>query len=242
MPGNLFAKRTRQAVGLSLKDHEALRSLRVVERTLENRELLCCQDDVATQCTIVLSGFLARCRIVGDREQILSVHVPGDFPDLQTLHLPTLDHDIKSIGPSRVGLISHTEIGRILDASPSLTRLFWRETLIEATIFREWVCSIAVRDALANVAHLICEIATRLDAVGLVKDNSFHLPFTQQDVANATGISAVHVNRTLQELRSRRLIVWEGRTVTMLDPEELARIADFKPDYLHLSALSPNRP
>jgi CRP-like cAMP-binding protein len=234
MPANLFAKRIREAVGLSPSDHEALRSLRVTERTLGNRELICREGDIATHCAIVLSGFVARYKIIRDREQILCFHVPGDFSDLQTLQLPVLDHSIVSIGPSRVGQVSHAQLQAILDASPKLAHTFWRETLKEAAIFREWVCNVASRDALGSIAHLICEIATRLDAVGLVENDSFQLPFIQQDIAHATGISVVHVNRTLQLLRSRRLITWEARTLKLLDFEELKRIAEFNPDYLHL--------
>jgi CRP-like cAMP-binding protein len=210
MPANLFAKRIREAIGLSPSDHEALRSLRVSERVLGNRELICREGDIATHCTIVLSGFVARYKIIRDREQILCFHVPGDFPDLQTLQLPVLDH------------------------SPKLAHAFWRETLKEAAIFREWVCNVAGRNALGSIAHLICETATRLDVVGLVENDSFQLPFTQQDIANATGISVVHVNRTLQVLRRRGLITWEAQTLKLLDFEELKRIADFNPEYLHL--------
>ncbi|QQO24590.1 winged helix-turn-helix domain-containing protein [Bradyrhizobium diazoefficiens] len=115
---------------------------------------------------------------------------------------------------------------------PDLASVFWRETIIETTILREWICNAAARDALASIAHLICEVAARLEAVGLVSDGSFHLPLTQQDLANASGFSVVHVNRTLQELRKRHLVRWENRTVTVLDFEELKRIAEFDPDYL----------
>ena len=233
MPTTLFAKRIREAVGLSPSDHEALRSLNVIERELENRELLCREGDIATQCTILLSGFLARYKIIGDREQIISVHVPGDFPDLQTLQLHVFDHNIVSIGPSRIGQVSHAQLQGILDVSPSLAHAFWRESLIEAAIFREWVCNVAARDALGCITHLICELAARLDAVGLVDNHRFQLPLTQQAVANATGISTVHVNRMLQELRSRRLISWEGRTIELLDLKELKRLADFTGDYLY---------
>jgi CRP-like cAMP-binding protein len=236
MPASLFARRIREAVGLSLSDHDALRSLHVVERTLRNREQLHREGEIATHCTILIDGFLARYRIVGEREQILSFHVPGDFPDLQSLQLATLDYNTVSIGPARIGLVSHTELQGVLDASASLARVFWRETLIEAAVFRDWVCNIGARDALSRIANLVCELATRLDAVGLVKMNSFHLPLIQQDIGYATGLSTVHVNRTLQELRSRKLISWDAQTVTLLDWDGLRRIAHFKPDYLHLRA------
>jgi CRP-like cAMP-binding protein len=120
--------RTREAVGLSSADQEALQSLRVFERTLENRDLLCRQGDTATHCTILLTGFLARHKIIGEREQIICFHAPGDFADLQTLQLPVLDHDVVSIGTSRVGQVSHVQLQAILDASPKLAHIFWRET------------------------------------------------------------------------------------------------------------------
>lgn len=232
MPAGLFSKRVHDAVGLSPDDRELLKALRVTERTLEHREPLSREGDAATQCAVVHAGFLASSKIVFDREQILAFHVPGDFPDLQNLYVTDSDHGIISIGTSRVGLISHSEMKDMLAASPMLAGVFWRETMIEATILREWLCNVAARDALASIAHLICEIAIRMDAVGLVTDHSFQLPLTQQDLANATGISLVHVNRTLQELRKRRLFRWESRRVTLLDFEELKRIAQFEPDYL----------
>jgi CRP-like cAMP-binding protein len=233
MPAGLFSKRVHDAVGLSPNDRELLKALRVTERTLEHREPLTREGDAATQCAIVHAGFLASYKIVSDREQILAFYVPGDFPDLQALYLPVSDHAIISIGTSRVGLISHSEMKDLLAASPKLASVFWRETMTEAIILREWLCNVAARDALASLAHLVCEIASRLEAVGLVTDGSFHLPLTQQDLANASGISVVHVNRTLQEMRKRRLVRWEGRTVTLLDFDELKRIAQFEPEYLY---------
>jgi CRP-like cAMP-binding protein len=233
MPAGLFSKRISDDVGLLPSDRELLKSLRVTERLLENREPLRRTGDAAIQCAIVHEGFLASYKSTFEREQILAFHVPGDFLDLQTLYLPVLDRTIISIGSSRVGLIPHSDLRNLITASPNLGGILWRETIIEATALREWLCNVGARDALAGIAHLICEIASRLSAVGLVAEGSFHLPLTQQDIANACGISIVHVNRTLQELRKRRLIRWTNRTMTLLDPDELKRVADFEPDYLH---------
>jgi len=232
MPVGLFSKRVQDAVGLSPTDLELLKALRVTERTLDNREPLCRQGDASTQCGVVHAGFIASYKIANDREQILAFYVPGDFPDLQTLFLPVSDHSVVSIGRSRVGLISHSDLKNVLAASPNLANIFWRETTIQATILREWICNVAARDALSCIAHLLCEIAFRMKAVDLLTDDSFQLPLTQQDLANASGISIVHVNRTLQELRKRRLIRWVNRTVTLSNFEELKRIAQFEPDYL----------
>ena len=190
--------------------------------------------DISAHCCLLLEGFLARHKIAGDRSQILSFHVPGDIPDLQTLHLPVMDHDLTSVGRATVAFISHDWFNRTLDRSPSLSHMFWREILIDAAVYREWIANIGARDAIARIAHLICEIEARLAAVGLVRDNTFNVPFTQRNLADACGLSNVHVNRTLQELRMRGLIVWEGRTVTILKRNELETMGDFQRSYLHL--------
>jgi CRP-like cAMP-binding protein len=190
--------------------------------------------DKSSHCCLLLEGFLARHKIAGDRSQILSFHVPGDIPDIQTLHLNVMDHDLTSVGRSVVGFISHDWFSRTLDHSPSLAHVFWRETLIDAAVYREWIANIGARDALARIAHLICEIEARLAVVGLVNGNSFNVPFTQRSLADACGLSNVHVNRTLQELRTRGLIVWEGRTVTILKRNDLESVGDFQRNYLHL--------
>ena len=174
-----------------------------------------------------------RQKVVAGKNQILTFYVPGDAPDLDTLQLPVMDHDLTSVGPTTVAYISHADIRTMLEHSRGLTNAFWRETLIDAAVYRQWVANIA-RDALARMAHLICELAVRLENVGLVEDDVFRVPFTQANLADACGLSTVHVNRTLQELRHRGLIKWQGQTVTLLEREKLEKIADFQPDYLHL--------
>lgn len=159
--------------------------------------------------------------------------MPGDFVDLQTLYLACsrpYDHQHRQLA---CGFHPHSDLKDLLAASPNLAGILWRETIIEATTLREWLCNVGARDALAGVAHPICEIASRLSVVGLVADGSFHLPLTQQDIASACGISAVHANRTLQELRKGGLIRWSNRKMTLPDWEELKRVAQFEPDYLH---------
>ncbi|MGC2083724.1 MAG: Crp/Fnr family transcriptional regulator [Bradyrhizobium sp.] len=171
---------------------------------------------------------------MADANQIVAVYVPGDAPDLHSLHIPVMDHELASAGSSTVAFVSHAALRAVLAASPSLTDALWRETLVDAAIYREWVASLGARDALGRVAHLICELAVRLDAVGLVRDGTFEMPFTQANLADASGLSAVHVNRTVQELRHRGLISWHGKTVVMLDRAMLEVVAEFDPSYLHL--------
>jgi CRP-like cAMP-binding protein len=180
-----------------------------------------------------MSGFLAREKVIGDRNQILSLHVPGDMPDLHTLHLPTMDHDLRSPGPSTVAFVPHSALGVAVLTSATLMHTLWRQTLVDASIFREWVANLGSRDALQRLAHLFCELASRLEVVDLVEDERFCLPLRQVDLADACGLSTVHINRTVQELRRRHLLRWESQTVEIIDRDALEELAEFDSDYLH---------
>jgi CRP-like cAMP-binding protein len=235
MPHRKLIARLLAVVGVSGEDQAKLASMPHAIQTLSDGEYVLRQGDAPIRCAVVMTGFLARQKIVSERNQISSFYVPGDMPDLHTLHLPVIDHDVCSVGPSTLAFVAHAHL------SPGLTNAFWRETLIHAAIYREWVENLGSRPALPRIAHLLCELAVRLEIVGLLDDESFHLPFTQQDFADACGLSTVHVNRTIQELRRQELIEWQGQIVRLLRREELEAISDFSPDYLHaLSASVPS--
>ncbi|UPJ55962.1 Crp/Fnr family transcriptional regulator [Bradyrhizobium sp. 192] len=222
------------AVGpVSERDRDALRNMRYSVRNLADAEYAVRVGDRPSSCTIVLAGFLSRQRVVSDRMQISSFYLAGDMPDLPSLHLPVMDHDLCSVGPSTIALVKHSDVRAMLQESTGLLNAFWRETLIQGAVYREWVDNLGARQALPRVAHLICEIATRLEFVGLVEQNSFNCPLTQEDVANACGLSIVHVNRTIQELRRRGLIDWRGRTLELLQRQEFEEVAEFDAAYLH---------
>lgn len=230
--------RLHAGVGISDQDRAALESLPHTIRTLNDRECLLKEGDAAVRCAVLMNGFLYRRKIIGDRGQILSLHVPGDMPDLMTLYLPVMDHDLCSAGPSTVGMVTHASLRALLDKSPTLMHAFWRETLIDAAIFRQWVGSLGSRDAIQRIGHLFCEIATRLEFVGLLNENSFSFPLIQAELAAACGLSTVHTNRTLQALRQRKLLEWQGHTVVLPRRSELEALAEFNPDYLQPRAVS----
>lgn len=222
------------AVGpLSEQNQQTLRNMRYTVRNLVDAEYAVQEGDRPSSCTIVMAGFLARQRIVSDRTQISSFYLTGDMPDLPSLHLAVMDHDLCSVGPSTIALVKHSDLRAMLGESTGLLNALWRETLIHGAIYRDWVDNLGARRALPRVAHLICEVATRLEFVGLVDQNAFNCPFTQEDVANACGLSTVHANRTIQELRRQALIEWRGRKLELLRREELESVAEFDPSYLH---------
>jgi CRP-like cAMP-binding protein len=242
MPHRKLIARLLAVVGLSEQDQARLASMHYAIRTFSDGDFVRRQGERPVQCAVVVSGLLSRQRIVCERNQISSFYVPGDMPDLHTLHLPVMDHDLCSEGTSTVAFISHLHLRPMLMGSPGLTNALWRETLIHAAIYREWVENLGSRPALPRVAHLLCELANRLEVVGLLHDDSFGLPCTQQDFADACGLSTVHINRTIQELRRIGLIEWRGHTVSLPRRKELETVADFSPDYLHaLKVAGPSR-
>lgn len=234
MPHRKLIARLQAVLGVSEQDREKLTNMPHTIKTFANGEFVLRQGDRTNRCTIVMSGFLSRQKVLGARNQILSFYVPGDIPDLHTLHLPVMDHDLRSVGPSTLAFVTHSFLIDTLVKSPALMLAFWRETLVDAAIYREWVGNLGSRQARPRLAHLLCELATRLEIVGLLEKDSFDLPFTQQDFADACGLSAVHLNRTVQELRRQKLVEWEGRVVRLLRRRELEGLAEFDPTYLHV--------
>jgi len=158
---------------------------------------------------------------------------PGDIPDLQSLHLKTLDNSVGTLTLCRVGFIQHEDLRELCHAQPRIADAFWRETLVDGAIFREWMLNVGRREAYGRLAHLLCEMVSRLQAVGLVQDHICELPITQSELGDALGISTVHVNRTLQDLRSAGLITLRGGSLEVLDWDGLKRAADFDATYLH---------
>ena len=234
-PHSKLVTRLDAVVGLSEADRALIGALPATVRNFEADHDLVRTGDGASECWLLLDGYLYRHKETSEgRRQILSVYVPGDIPDLASLYLSRSDHTLSAMGPAIAAHVSHSALKEAIAASPTLMRALQREMLVDAAIFREWILNIGTRQAVSRVAHLLCEIATRLQTVGLAKDLSFILPMSQADIGEATGISTVHANRVIQDLRSRGAIEWRNKTLRILDWDALVGIADFSPAYLHL--------
>ena len=193
------------------------------------------EGDRPTRSCLILEGFACMHKMtVKGRRQIMSFFVPGDIPDLQSLHLTVMDCSLGTITPCKLGFIQHEALRALCDRHPRIARALWRETLIDAAIFREWVMNVGRREAYARMAHVMCELVVRLRAVGLAPDDAYELPMTQSEFADALGISTVHVNRTLQAMRADGLIRLSGNQLTIPDWEKLKEAGEFDPAYLHL--------
>jgi CRP-like cAMP-binding protein len=200
----------------------------------ENQDLVRAGDRPSRSC-LVLSGFACTYKMtVQGKRQIVSFNLPGDIPDLQSLHLTVLDNSISTISPCRVGFITHEDLRDICNRYPRIASAFWRETLIDASIFREWVLNVGQREAYNRMAHVLCELLTRLRAVDLVEDHTCDLPITQGEFADALGVTNVHVNRVLQQMRADGLIELNGDRLFVPDWDKLKQVGEFDPTYLHL--------
>ncbi len=186
-------------------------------------------------CTILLSGIACRQKDLRDgRRQITELQVPGDFTDLHSFTLKYLDHDVAALTDCALAVVPHDRVQQITEEYPHLARVYWFSTNLDAAIHREWELSLGRRSALARMAHLFCELYVRLDIVKLVQGSTYELPLIQTQLAECLGITAVHANRTLQELRATGAVDFASGRVTIGDFEALKRAAEFDPAYLYL--------
>jgi CRP-like cAMP-binding protein len=225
-----------ESVGtLSTEESTAILELPVTIRQMRADHDIVRDRDRPTQCCLVIDGWLCRYKILENgTRQIFSFHVAGDIPDLQSLHLQVMDHNLGSLVQSTVAFMQHDSVRTLCRNFPHVCQLLWRDTLIDAAIFREWIVGMGRRDAPSRIAHLFCELFVKMRAVGLTRGNICDFPITQSVIGDALGLSTVHVNRSLMELRGRGLISLEKHTLTILKWDELQEEGGFDPLYLHL--------
>jgi CRP-like cAMP-binding protein len=234
-PHTMMIRKLESIFPLSDEEKQALQGLPVQLQVLKADQDIVRIGGSPSQCCLLVEGYACVYKLTAaGKRQIVAFHVPGDLPDLQSLHLNVLDNSLATVTPCTVGYIQHDDVRRVCERYPRITAALWRETLVDASIFREWVLNVGRRDAFSRMAHLLCEMRLKLKAVGLTEGDTFDLPFTQGELADAIGTSNVHVNRVLQELRARDLIRSKGAQVTIPDWERLKEVAGFDPLYLHL--------
>ncbi|MBB5708819.1 Crp/Fnr family transcriptional regulator [Sphingomonas xinjiangensis] len=190
--------------------------------------------------TLVLDGIVCRYKDLSNgQRQITELHVAGDFADLHSFTLQYLDHSVMTLTPCRIVRMPHKALTAITEQYPHLTRVYWFSTNLDAAIHREWELSLGRRSAIQRIAHLFCEMQLRLSIVGLASERHFDLPVTQAVLAECLGLTPVHVNRVLKELRETGLLEFRSGRVTILDLRALRNMADFDPTYLYLERKRP---
>ncbi|HEV2747783.1 MAG TPA: Crp/Fnr family transcriptional regulator [Allosphingosinicella sp.] len=235
MIGEALARHLACIGDLSAEDQAVVTALGGETRHLKRNEDILRSGEHPTHVVIVLSGFLYRYTIGPDgARQIHSFYMPPEAPCLETLYLDVMDNNLAATTDSRIGLIPHPDIYRVIDEHPGVRKLLWRQTLVQAAIFREWLMRNSKLPAHAALAHFFCEILTRAKAAGIADGDSCRLPITQEMLADAVGMTTVHTNRTMMLLRDTGAVEWRNGRLQVRDWEKLRDACDYDPYYLHL--------
>ena len=203
---------------------------------VEDDQDLTREGDRPLHCPLLLEGFACRYKVLeSGQRQIMAFHVPTELCDLSSLLLRRLDYSIGTLTPVTVALIPHAVLLGWAKSYPGLGRLLWHATLVDAAVSREWIVNVGRRTAYQRTAHLLCELMLQMRSAGLARGLACDMPLTQVELADALGLTPVHVNRTLQWLRSEGLVEFTGGVLTVRNWRELKRAASFDPAYLHQS-------
>jgi len=219
---------------LGAEDRQAVLDLPFKRRLLEAQSYLVREGDVPDRCAVIVSGYAFRHKLTGDgSRQILAIHIPGEAVDFQNMFLDEADHNVQMLTRGEVAEIPRHSLEELALARTEVGRAILITTLVEASIFREWTLNIGRRDARSRIAHLLCEFAYRLTAQGLSPGSDYELPMTQEQLADATGLTAVHVNRVLKGLVAEGLIERDRRVIRFPDFKRMRDVGDFNARYLH---------
>ena len=236
-----MVRRLEKRTPLDEADRQALLSLPHTVRRIGAAGHVVRDGDSVELCTLLLSGFAYRYKLTGEGgRQILSFHIPSEFLDLQNSLLRCADHSVQTLTEAELAVIPAGVLQNLALERPGIARALWIDTLIDSSIFREWVINVGRRDSRTRIAHLLCEFALRLESVGIGDGRRYEMPMTQEQLADATGLTAVHVNRTIKGLEADGLIARvHPRSITIGDWRKLADTGDFNSGYLHLREGEP---
>jgi CRP-like cAMP-binding protein len=220
---------------LDQQDQAAVLRLPFTLKKLGAAQYIVRDGEKPTHSCLLLKGFAYRHKVTGDGgRQIMSIHMRGDVVDLQNSLLRRSDHNVQALTNIEVAYIPVEAVQKLAFDQPNVGKAMWYETLVDASIFREWTLNVGRRPARERTAHMLCEFALRLEVAGLGAQLDYELPMTQEQLADALGLTPIHVNRTLMSLQAEGLIKRTRRSVTIPDWKALAKVGDFDPNYLHL--------
>ncbi|MCO6391078.1 helix-turn-helix domain-containing protein [Aliihoeflea aestuarii] len=232
---NALVRKLEHFCSFNKEERAVLDSLSELPLVVAPRHDIIREGDNPTGVNLIVDGYAVRYKALADgRRQILGYFVPGDICDLRVFILKRMDHSIATLTQAEIKTIPEKRVVEVVDRYPRIMRALWWATLVEESITREWLLSMGQRTAVERFAHLFCEIYHRAHAVGLADGPTVRLPLRQSDLAEMTGLSAVHVNRVLQQLRKSGVVKFDGRLLTIVNLEQLEEIALFDPLYLHM--------
>ena len=236
-PLALMVRKLERRHPLSPEEQAAVLALPFTLRKLNPHDRVVWEGDRPQHTCLLLSGFAFRHKVAGNgRRQIMSIQMKGDLVDLQNSMLVIADHNVQMLSAGEMALMPLEAIRELGQRKPNVSIAMWYETLVEGSIFREWILNNGRRNAHARIGHLLCELAVRLEVAELGNQAEYELPMTQEQLADAVSLTAVHVNRTLKSLEKDGYISRTKRRITIRDWQKLATVADFDPGYLHVRA------
>jgi CRP-like cAMP-binding protein len=232
---NPFLLNLERRDSLTAEERDIVLELSSRKRLFKAKTDIVTEGDSPTQSCLMLSGFSARYNLIGEgKRQITAIHVSGEFVDLHSLLLARMDHSVRALTDCEIALVPHERLRELSTTHPHLTRMFWLLTIIDAAVYRRWLVASGCLSSAGQIAHFFCELFTRMEVVGETKGYTFRLPINQSELGDAMGLSLVHVNRTLQQLRKAGAIEWTGDQVRIIDWAQLTALAEFDPTYLNL--------
>ena len=218
-----------------MDDRTAILSLQHTIHTLNPSTHLFRDRELRDLCAVLVSGLAYRYKMTGaGARQIVAVHIPGEALDLECLFLKEADHGLQVLTQAEVALIPLQDIRALISQNPSVNQAVIASMLAAASISREWITNNGRRNARTRIAHLLCEISIRLESQLLEGRNGYILSMTQEQIADATGLTAIHVNRMLRSLKSDGLLTGKGRHIEIPDWRALSDAGDFTSRYLHI--------
>lgn len=231
LTGNFLAGRLRE--NLTRDDLSYIEDLIEAVEEHEDGHRLLARSRKTDRSTILVEGYILRTIEVADKRYITGVHVPGDFVDLHGFALKRLDHNLDAAGPVTVGCVSHRTLQKVMHERPGIARAMWFATLLDSAIHRKWIQTLEQLDAPQRIAHLYAELHARLDLIGRTVTRALRTPFTQFDLADMCGVSAIHANRAVGKLRELGIAEIRRGDLYTNDWSALKRFARFDPDYLY---------
>ncbi len=236
--GNVYTDRFlrgRRGVSLDADERQRVEQAICDVRDVGARQTIIRAGERLYTSTMLVEGIM--CRYIDDRDghrQLVAVHVPGDFVDLHAYPLKTLDHDLSTLTAVRIAIVPHAELDAINAERPELTRKLWFSTLLDAAMHRAWLFRLGRLDAVSRVAHFFCETNLRMISAGLSDGHRFRFDITQLDLGEICGLTSVHVNRVLRQLREDGLCTFRSGLVEIQDMPRLVRQGQFDPAYLYM--------
>jgi CRP-like cAMP-binding protein len=227
-------RRLKTTSAIDDRDVASIRSLPIDIRVYGPGRAVVRDGERTIACCLLAHGFCVRSKTTWEgRRQILSIHIRGEIPDLQSLYLHVMDHDLVTLTECTLGFIPHAALQEMVRERPNVAAVLWRDSLIDAALFREWIVNVGQRPAASRLAHIVVELRERLKVIGRGAGPEIEMPMTQEQIGEAMGITPIHANRIIRQLREDGVLEFQRGHVTVLDEPKLQELAHFDGRYLH---------